>query len=246
MRNTSGRFPGEPEVTAIIPVFNDREALDTAIIRLVETLDAITGQFELIIAEDGSTDGSDEVARRFALADYRVRLLHNKKRLGRGKALARAIREARGPVVCYFDVDLATDLRGLAPLIGAIQSGSDLATGSRLMPSSAVVRTPGREQASRTYNALVQSILGSRISDHQCGFKAFNRARILPLLPLIRAGHWFWDTELLVRAQRAGLRCREIPVNWRSGPGTTVRPVDVLSMGASIIALWWTLNVRRE
>jgi len=139
-------------------------------------------------------------------------------------------------------VDLATDLRHLDELVGAIRSGSDIATGSRLLPSSEVVRTGGRELASRGYNTLVRAILGSRVHDHQCGFKAFNRGRILPLLPSVRATHWFWDTEILVRGQRAGLRVAEFPVSWRTGKTTTVRLKDVFEMGGAILSLWWQLH----
>lgn len=231
------------EISAIIPVYNDRPALEVALNTSLETLAAISGSFEILVAEDGSTDGSTEYVRGFALQDSRVRLLHDDMRQGRGRALNRAIQEARGMIVCYYDVDLATDMKHLPALIAAIRTGADLATGSRLLPESDIVRTEGREVASRTYNLLVRLILGSRIYDHQCGFKAFNRERILPLLPSIRAGHWFWDTEILVRAQRAGYRVAELPVRWRAGKGTTVRFKDVFSMGISILRLWWQLHV---
>jgi glycosyltransferase AglD len=231
------------EITAIIPVYNDRPALETALKTSLETLSGITNSFEILVAEDGSTDGSTEYVRQYEKQDSRVRLLHHDERQGRGKALNRAIREARGRFVCYYDVDLATDMKHLPALLAAVRDGADLSTGSRLLPESDIVRTEGREIASRTYNLLVRLLLKSRIYDHQCGFKAFNRERILPLLPTVRAGHWFWDTEILVRAQRAGYRVAELPVRWRAGKGTTVRPRDVFNMGISILILWWQLHV---
>jgi glycosyltransferase involved in cell wall biosynthesis len=232
----------DPEVSLVIPVYNDRAALVTAIPKSLEALGRITPAFELIIAEDGSTDGTPDLVRRLAQADPRIRLLHSDERLGRGRALSRAFREARGGIVCYCDADLATDLGHLGELIGAIRDGADIATGSRLLPSSDVERTGEREVASRVYNALVRLILGSRVHDHQCGFKAFNRERILSLLPSVRAPHWFWDTEVLVRGQRAGLRVAEFPVVWRTGRTTTVRIRDVFDMGGAILALWWQLH----
>ncbi len=232
-----------PEVTAIIPVFNDRTALAAAIPASVAVLETIAPGFEIIIAEDGSTDGSADLVRELAGDDKRIRLLHSDERLGRGKALNRAIAAAGSPVVCYYDVDLATDMQHLEELIGAIRNGADIATGSRLLPASDTRRTGGREIASRGYNFLVRLILGSRVCDHQCGFKAFNRERIEKILPLITSGHWFWDTELLVRCQKAGYRVAELPVRWRSGQGTTVRAKDVFSMGSSILRLWWQLHV---
>lgn len=233
----------EPGVTAIIPVYNDRAALETALPRSVRILQEIAGNFEIMVAEDGSTDGSADLVRRFAQHDSRIRLLHSDERLGRGRALSRAIAAAAGPVVCYYDVDLATDMQHLKELVGAVKAGADLATGSRLLPGSDTERTGGREIASRSYNLLVRLILGSRLHDHQCGFKAFNRERILKVLPEVTAGHWFWDTEILVRCQRRGYRVSEFPVRWRAGKGTTVRIRDVFEMGSSILRLWWQLHV---
>lgn len=236
----------DPEVSAIIPVFNDRASLETAITTSLEALSAISDRFEILVAEDGSTDGSTEFVRQYAVQDHRIRLLHHDERQGRGRALNRAIREAGGTVVCYYDVDLATDPKHLPALISAIREGSDISTGSRLLPDSDIVRTEGREIASRSYNFLVRLFLGSRISDHQCGFKAFNRQRILHLLPAIRSNHWFWDTEVLVRAQRAGYRVTEFPVRWRAGKGTTVRFWDIFEMGTAILRLWWQIHVSED
>ena len=233
-------------MSVIIPVFNDRASLETALPRSIETLSTITSGFEIIVAEDGSTDGSTEYVREYEKQDSRVRLLHRDDRQGRGKALNRAIRESEGAVVCYYDVDLATDMQHLSGLIAAICNGADVAIGSRLLPESDIVRTGDREIASRTYNFLVRLFLSSRLVDHQCGFKAFNKERILPLLPTIRSNHWFWDTEILVRAQRAGYRVTELPVRWRAGKGTTVRFKDVFEMGTAILRLWWQIHVSED
>jgi len=225
----------ETEVSAVLPVYNDRVALKTAIPRSLEVLETIApGRFELIVAEDGSSDGSTEFVREYEAKDPRVRLLHSDERLGRGRALNRAFTGAEGSVVCYYDVDLATEMRHLAELIGAIRDGYDIATGSRLLPESNINRSGGRE---------IATILGSSLHDHQCGFKAFRRDRLLTLLPSVTAGHWFWDTEVLVRAQKSGYRVQEFPVQWRQGAGTTVRRKDVVEMGSAIVQLWWRLHV---
>ena len=235
-----------PEVTVVIPVYNDLYSLEIAIPRSIEILSRITDRFELIIAEDGSTDGCAELVRQYEQRDTRIHLLHSDERLGRGKALNRAIYESGGNIICYYDVDLATDMQHLPELIGAIREGADIATGSRLMPGSDSVRTGGREIASRSYNFLVRLFLGSRIYDHQCGFKAFNKEYILPILPSIHSNHWFWDTEILVRTQRHGARIREFPVRWRAGKGTTVKVKDVFEMGSSILRLWWQIHVSKN
>jgi glycosyltransferase involved in cell wall biosynthesis len=236
----------EPEVSAVLPVFNDRAALERAIPASIAALEAITDRFELIVAEDGSTDGSADLVREWEARDGRVTLLHRDERLGRGTALNHAVFAAHGAIVCYYDVDLATDMQHLPELIGAIRDGCDIATGSRMMPDSDALRTAERAVASRGYNRLVRSILGSRLYDHQCGFKAFRRDRLLALIPAVKAGHWFWDTEVLVRAQRAGYRIREFPVRWRPGTGTTVRFRDVFEMGSDILRLWWQLHVEKD
>ncbi|NMA10819.1 MAG: glycosyltransferase, partial [Methanomicrobiales archaeon] len=125
----------EIEVSAVLPVYNDLAALRVAIPRSLETLEAIApGRFELIVAEDWSTDGSTEFVRECERNDPRVRLFHSDERLGRGRALNRAFAAASGSIVCYYDVDLATDMRHLAELIDAIRDGHDIATGSRLLP----------------------------------------------------------------------------------------------------------------
>ena len=237
---------GKPEVTAIIPVFNDRQSLERAVPSSLEALSKITDSFEIIVAEDGSTDGSAEFVRVLENRDPRVRLLHSDVRLGRGEALNRAIVSSKGTIVCYFDVDLATDLDYLGVLIRSIREGADISTGSRLLTNSDCVRTEGREIASRTYNFLVRLFLGSRIFDHQCGFKAFRREKILPILPVIHSKHWFWDTEILVRSQRWGYSVREFPVRWRAGKGTTVRVKDIFEMGSSILRLWWQIHVSKD
>lgn len=236
----------EIEVSAVLPVYNDREALMTAVPQSLEVLEAIApGSFELIVAEDGSSDGSAEFVGEWEAREPRVRLMHSDERLGRGRALNRAFAGAKGSIVCYYDVDLATDMQHLAELIGAVRDGYDIVTGSRLLPKSDITRSGGREIASRGYNMLVRTVLGSSLHDHQCGFKAFRRDRLLDLLPSVSADHWFWDTEVLVRAQKRGYRVREFPVRWRQGPGTTVRRKDVVEMGSAVIALWWRLHVEK-
>ncbi|MDK2974401.1 MAG: glycosyltransferase AglD [Methanofollis sp.] len=232
-------------VSVILPAYNDRPALEQAIPASIAALATITDTFEVIVAEDGSTDGSAAYIQEWHERDPRVRLLHADERLGRGRALNRAITAARYGIVCYYDVDLATDLAHLPELVGAIRDGADIATGSRLMPDSRIVRSGGREIASRGYNGLVRTFLGSRLHDHQCGFKGFRKDRILTLIPEIQAPHWFWDTEMLVRGQRKGYRIAEFPVVWRQGQGTTVRFKDVFSMGSQILGLWWQIHVAK-
>jgi len=227
----------------VIPVYNDLSALQEAIPLTLKMMEEFFPRFEIIIAEDASTDGSVEYASSWQDKDPRVVHLHRDQRLGRGSALATAAKQANGEIFCYFDVDLATDMTYLPAIIKAVIEGADIATGSRLLYGSDITRSFNREIKSRGYNWLVRIILNSKVIDHQCGFKAFRRAKLLSLLPDIRDNHWFWDTEVLVQAQRKGYRIAEIPVIWREGPGTTVKSQDIWKMGRSILNLWWRLHV---
>lgn len=232
---------GNTCVSVVIPVYNDRSALERAIPESLRMLGGLGCPFELIVAEDGSTDGSREYVLAAGMDDPRIRLIHSDERLGRGKALNRAFSQAECGIVLYYDVDLATDLKHVSQLVSAIRDGCDIVTGSRLMEESRIVRSGGREIASRGYNFMVRLFLRSRLHDHQCGFKAFNRESLLRLLPQVRDSHWFWDTEVLVLGQRAGYRVKEFPVRWTQGSGTTVRRNDVIKMGSSVLRLWWRL-----
>ena len=236
----------ETEVSAVIPVFNDRESLETAIPESLKVLEGITDSFELIVAEDGSTDGSRELVEEWEKKDPRVRLFHSDERLGRGRALNRAFEYSKGNILCYYDVDLATDMSHLPQLIEEIRKGAAVSTGSRLLPDSRINRTTDREIASRSYNFLVRLFLGSRLHDHQCGFKGFNRQKLADLIPDVSSTHWFWDTEILVRAQKKGYQVAEFPVVWNTGDKTTVKLGDVFSMGTSILRLWWHIHVKKS
>ncbi|MCC4766040.1 flippase-like domain-containing protein [Methanosarcina sp. DH1] len=232
----------------VLPAYNEAANIEKAVLVTAETLFKTTGQFEIIIAEDGSTDGTDRMASRLAEQYAYVVHLHSDKRQGRGKALNRAFKAASGEVLCYIDVDLATDMRYLEKLIRAVSTeGYDFATGSRMMPESDAKRPFKREFASKGYNFLVRLFLRSKLYDHQCGFKAFRREALFELLDEIENEHWFWDTEVLVRAQHKGYRVIEFPVCWRHGGSSKVNLAkDVRGMGSEIFRLWRELSFPLE
>ncbi len=233
------------KVSVVLPAHNEARILEPAVVEITKILNEYSGAYEIVIAEDGSTDGTDKKADELSKRLLAVRHLHSKKRLGRGKALKNAFQQSTGEILVYMDVDLATDVRQLKELIESIdKEGYDFATGSRLLPESNVERSGTRSITSKIYNFMVRAVLGSRVKDHQCGFKAFRRDSLLQLLEEVEAIHWFWDTELLVRAHRRGFRIKEIPVLWKSGRETKVRLLhDSLYMGWQILELWWKLEV---
>ena len=212
-----------PQLEIVVPVYNEEAALPLSVRRLHRFLTAeFPFSWRIVIADNASTDSTPAVARDLAAALPGVRTLRLERK-GRGRALRAAWAASDARVVCYMDVDLSTDLRALLPLVAPLLSGhSDVAIGTRLARSARVVRGPKRELISRTYNALLHMTLRARFSDAQCGFKAV-RADLLPsLLPEVKDESWFFDTELLVRAQRRGLRIHEVPVDWIDDPDSRV------------------------
>ena len=234
------------KVSVVFPAYNEAARLEPAVNEVTHALDEFTRSYEVIIAEDGSTDGTDRVAAELVAKYPFVKHLHGEQRLGRGAALKNAFKQSSGEVLVYMDLDLATNLEHLKALVDAVDSGGyDFATGSRLLPESNVKRSRTRNLASKTYNFMVRKLLGSKVRDHQCGFKAFRREPLMVLLDEVRANHWFWDTEVLVRGYRRGYRIKEIPVSWKGGRETKVRLLqDSFSMGWQILSLWWHLKTR--
>ena len=232
------------KASVVLPAHNEADALEPAVSEITKVLDEYGTDYEIVIAEDGSTDGTDKKADDLSERLPAVWHLHSDKRLGRGKALKNAFQQSSGEILVYMDVDLATDVRQLKELIKSVdEEGYDFATGSRLLPESNVERSGTRNIASKTYNFMVRAFLGSEVKDHQCGFKAFRREPLMQLLDEVEAEHWFWDTELLVRAHRRGYKIKEFPVLWKSGRETKVRLLqDSWHMGWQILGLWWRLK----
>ncbi|MEV6683176.1 bifunctional glycosyltransferase family 2/GtrA family protein [Streptomyces erythrochromogenes] len=219
-------LPGEPVLDVVIPVFNEEKDLGPCVRRLHEHLTrTFPYPFRITVADNASTDRTPEVAAGLAAALDGVRSTRLEEK-GRGRALRTVWSGSDAPVLAYMDVDLSTDLNALLPLVAPLISGhSDLAIGTRLARSSRVVRGAKREFVSRAYNLLLRSSLAARFSDAQCGFKAIRREVAERLLPLVEDTGWFFDTELLVLAERAGLRIHEVPVDWVDDPDSTVHIV---------------------
>jgi glycosyltransferase involved in cell wall biosynthesis len=215
--------PGHPVVEIVIPVYNEEADLEASVRRLRTYLD---GSFPfssvVTIADNASTDGTWAVACELARTVAGVTALHLDQK-GRGRALRTAWLASGAEVVAYMDVDLSTDLDALLPLVAPLLSGhSHLAIGSRLATGAFVVRSTKREVISRSYNLILRTVLGNRFSDAQCGFKAIRRDTAGLLLPFVDDQEWFFDTELLIQAERRGLRIHEVPVDWVDDPDSRV------------------------
>jgi glycosyltransferase involved in cell wall biosynthesis len=214
-------------VEIAIPVHNEEKALESSISRLHDYLrTTFPYSFTITIADNASEDGTYAAAQRLAATLPQVRVAHLEAK-GRGRALRHVWAASEAEIVAYMDVDLSTDLGAFLPLVASLLSGhSDLAIGSRLARGSRVTRGPKREIISRGYNLLLRKALNAGFSDAQCGFKAGRTEIVRALLPHVQDNAWFFDTELLILAQRSGLRIHEVPVDWIDDPDSRV---DLLS-----------------
>jgi putative flippase GtrA len=214
-------------VDIVVPVYNEQEVLEDSIRRLHAYCSAeLEHDWRIVIADNASTDATLSVAHVLAASLDRTTVLHLDRK-GRGRALRTAWWASDADILCYMDVDLSTDLRALPPLIAALASGhSEVAIGTRLAPGSRVARGRKRELISRSYNRLLRVALRARFSDAQCGFKAIRADATRRLLPQVADQGWFFDTELLVCAQRQGMRIHEVAVDWVDDPDSRV---DIVS-----------------
>ena len=223
-----------PVLDVVVPVHDEETDLERCLRHLHAHLgDNLPYPFRITVAENGSTDRTLEVASRVAaeLPGIEVLVLAE---AGRGRALRTAWLRSDAPVLVYTDVDLSTDLSALLPLVAPLISGhSDVAIGTRLSRSSRVVRGLKREVVSRAYNLLLRRTLATSLSDAQCGFKTIHADVARRLLPLVEDPGWFFDTELLLIAERAGLRIHEVPVDWVDDPDSRV---DILATARADLA----------
>jgi glycosyltransferase involved in cell wall biosynthesis len=211
-------------INVTIPVYNEEAQVSASVKRLgVFLRSRCVGPFEIVIADNASTDRTLELANQAALEIPEARVLHLDAK-GRGRALRRAWTDSSAEILSYMDVDLSTDLEFFPALIGPLTVGwSDLSAGSRLHEYSETRRGLKREILSHGYNLLVKWMFASRFSDAQCGFKAVTRRAARELLPLVKDDAWFFDTELLLLAERLGYRVFDLPVRWVDDPDSRVK-----------------------
>jgi len=226
-------------VEIVVPVYNEEQALETSVRTLRRYLDErFPFPSTVTIADNASTDGTWGIASRLAAQLPGVRAVHLALK-GRGRALRSVWAASNADVVAYMDVDLATDLDAILPLVAPLVSGhSDIAIGTRLAGGARVVRSAKREVISRTYNFMLRSAMRNHFSDAQCGFKAARRDVAQALLPHIADEGWFFDTEMLVLAEHNGLRIHEVPVDWVDDPDSRV---DIVSTALADLKGMWRM-----
>ncbi len=219
----TARPPTAAVVNVVLPVYNESSGLANSVERLRDYLGAnFPFTWLVTIADNASTDGTAAIARELSRRYPDVEFLHLDRK-GRGRALRAAWTNSASPVVAYMDIDLSTDLDALLPMIAPLASGhSDIAIGSRLAAGASVTRGPKREFISRTYNLILRAMFATQVRDMQCGFKAARTEVVRELLPIVEDEGWFFDTELLLLAERNGLRIHQVPVDWVDDPDSRV------------------------
>lgn len=216
-----------PSVEVVIPVYNEERVLEGSVETLTAFLqDNLPHPWRIVIADNASTDATLEVARRLSAQSTEVSYIHLDLK-GRGRALRAAWLLSSADVLTYMDVDLSTDLSAFPPLVAAIaKEGYDMAVGTRLGRGAHTTRSWRRESTSRVYNLIIKAMFHNKFSDAQCGFKAISRSAAQTLAPLVEDNAWFFDTELLLLAERRGYRIKEIPVTWVEDPDTRVKVIQ--------------------
>jgi len=233
-------------IVITVPAYNESKNLRKCVESLLQETLPLNEEFCIVIAEDGSTDGTDVVAKCLEGMHSGVIHLHSAQKLGRGLALKRAWSKVDGDIYAFVDCDLATDMKYFPQLINSIRAGNDLATGSRYIKGAKVNRPFIRDFTSRIYNRLIRMIYKDNVFDHQIGFKAFSKRLIKDELNNCKSDDWFWDTEIIVRSIHDNYKYVEFPVEWKEKKGkrTSLKRLvsDVMIHGVGMIRLRSTLR----
>jgi len=201
-------------ISLVIPAYNEAKNIKNCVENVEQVLKELDYIHEIIITEDGSIDGTDVIVSKLVSKNKKIRHLHSDLRRGKGKAIKDAFRVATGNILIFLDADLSTDVSRLPSLIKGIKNGADICIGSRHLKSSKIERSFLRSMFSKSYNLLVRILFKTKIKDFQCGFKAFKRD-LLPFLIMTKSNDFFWDTEILLLAERMRLKISQIPIEWK-------------------------------
>ena len=208
-----------PLVSVIVPAYNEADIIEENVLMLRAALEEVDVSFEIVIAEDGSTDHSFSVCLSLSESFTDVRVIHADARIGKGEAIKRAWRVSSGRYVVFMDMDMPVELSALGPLVNSLRLGSSLVIGSRYLEGSDLSRPFFKTLKSKTYNFLLRSFFGYAVSDYQCGFKGMIKEDFDDILLSVKDSVYFFDTELIIKAIRAGLSIKELPVSWREPEG---------------------------
>lgn len=239
MGTASSTHLPQKELSILLPAYNEAAQIQRCIRAVEAAVKAFCGSYEIVVSEDGSTDGTDAIVAEIAQSNPNLILLHSTARLGKGKAIKNAVQASKGKIVAFMDVDLATDLGCLPKLYDVVKRDGGMAIGSRHIKGAYVQRSTKRTLFSLTYNAFVRLLFFDGIRDHQCGFKIMTRNVALRVLEDSHSDGYFFDTEMIVRCKKMGYPVTEVPVTWveRNKGGSKVNPMrESKKMGLDLIA----------
>jgi glycosyltransferase involved in cell wall biosynthesis len=208
-------------INIVIPVFNEQAILSETVGRLCDFLGKnVFDDWQITIADNASTDNTLKIAQQLEKQHKNIKCIHLDQK-GRGRALKKAWNESDADIMCYMDADLSTDLAAFPKMIDAIKNGAVVATGNRLHKTALVKRDLNRTILSKGYNAIAKMIVKTKIDDLQCGFKAIGKKAKQELLPHVQDNVWFFDSELLILAEKQGYPVAQIPVKWTESKRTS-------------------------
>jgi glycosyltransferase involved in cell wall biosynthesis len=204
----------EKEISIVLPAYNEALRIEKCILEVEQAVSSFSSSYELIVAEDGSTDGTYAIVAELSRSNPRLSMLHSPVRLGKGKAIRRALNSAEGEVIVFMDVDLATSLDYLQQIVSLARTYQGMAIGSRHVKGAKVQRRISRTVSSLIYNLFVRILFLDGVRDHQCGFKAMNRGVADVLLGKIKSDGFFFDTEMILWCRKLSLTVVEVGVEW--------------------------------
>ena len=241
-RLTQGRREGRKpvphdrvdSVSIVIPAYNEAKRLPPSLEKILGYAEAQDRRMDLVVVDDGSTDGTADLVRSAVGDRMPLTILINHPNRGKGYSVRRGMLEATGQCVLFTDADLSTPIEDAEALLTAIEDGADIAIGSRgLAQSDVQLHQPWwREYAGKLFGLLVRSLAASGVRDTQCGFKCFRREAAQAVFPLQTLDGWAFDVELVIIARRLGLGIAEVPVHWVNDPNTKVH---MLSDGPKMV-----------
>lgn len=231
-----------PFVSVLVPAKDEASNLPEFVRLCSEALAPAGFSFEVIVVNDGSRDMTASLVRSFAAREPSVRLIENPGNRGKGYSVRNGMLNARGELLLFSDADFSSPIEEAPKLFAALKEGADVAIGSRWLASETQTRRQSafRQLIGRIFNALLRTALGLNFKDTQCGFKAFTAPAARFLFSQQKIERWGFDPELLFLASRAGLRVREIPVQWAHDHRTKLRPIkDGTRMFLDVLKIRW-------
>jgi glycosyltransferase AglD len=235
------------EISILLPAFNEAVQIEKCVREVEAAVKSFSKSYEIIVSEDGSTDGTDIIVLKMAQSNPNLVLLHSPNRLGKGKGIKNALSVSKGRYITFMDVDLATDLSCLPILLQVVKENGGMAIGSRHVAGACVHRHVTRTLFSLTYNTLVRLLFLDGVHDHQCGFKTMTRTVAEAVLGCSKSDGYFFDTEMIVRCKKLGFSVAEVAVRWteKNKGGSKVNPVrDAKKIGLDMLS--FRLNISKE